>query len=94
MSQVSQYNIRSTQVDSSKDTSNMVSADYKEFEDRLMNRKVYNSTFKLDDNIVTSGNIMRYFCKILILQSVFCILILIIFDFSIRVCKGTGEIET
>lgn len=33
-----------------KDISTVVSVDYNEFEDKLINKKIYNSTFKLDDN--------------------------------------------
>ncbi|XP_076249757.1 mutagen-sensitive 304 isoform X2 [Calliopsis andreniformis] len=50
----SQCNTQSMQVETSRDISTIVSIDYKEFKDRLINREVYNSTFKLDDNIVTS----------------------------------------
>lgn len=32
-----------------KDISTVVSIDYNEFEDKLINKKIYNSTFKLDD---------------------------------------------
>lgn len=39
-----------------KDTSTIMSGDYKEFEDKLINRRVHNSTFKLDNNGVL-GNI-------------------------------------
>ncbi|XP_043799575.1 uncharacterized protein LOC122718535 [Apis laboriosa] len=34
-----------------KDISTVVSVDYNEFEDKLINKKIYNSTFKLDDNV-------------------------------------------
>lgn len=37
-----------------KDISTVVSVDYNEFENKLINKKIYNSTFKLDDN-VTAG---------------------------------------
>ncbi|XP_006615342.2 uncharacterized protein LOC102678533 [Apis dorsata] len=34
-----------------KDISTVVSVDYNEFENKLINKKIYNSTFKLDDNV-------------------------------------------
>ncbi|XP_029047025.2 uncharacterized protein LOC114877962 isoform X1 [Osmia bicornis bicornis] len=40
-----------------KDTSTIVSGDYKDFENKLINRRVHNSTFKLDNNgVLVSGS--------------------------------------
>ena len=52
----SQCSTQRRQVDNSKDTSNVFSIDYKDFEGKLMDRKVYNSTFKLEDNVVSGGS--------------------------------------
>ncbi|CAL7938753.1 unnamed protein product [Xylocopa violacea] len=49
---MSQYNTQRKGVDNSKNISMIASIDYKEFEDKLMHTKVYNSTFKLDENSI------------------------------------------
>nr|XP_033329578.1 uncharacterized protein LOC117222151 [Megalopta genalis] len=41
-------------VENLKDISQIVSVNYKEFEDKLMNRQVYNSTFKVEESVVPS----------------------------------------
>ncbi|XP_076643967.1 mutagen-sensitive 304 [Halictus rubicundus] len=40
------------EVEKPKDISQILSADYKDFEDKLMNRQVYNSTFKLEESVI------------------------------------------
>ncbi|CAK9801082.1 hypothetical protein ANTQUA_LOCUS2692 [Anthophora quadrimaculata] len=40
------------EVEDLKDTSMILSVDYKEFENKLVNKKIYNSTFKVDDSII------------------------------------------
>ncbi|XP_053986293.1 uncharacterized protein LOC128880332 isoform X1 [Hylaeus volcanicus] len=49
---MSQYNNQRKEADNIVDISNIVSADYKDFEHKLINKQVYNSTFKLDENFV------------------------------------------
>ncbi|XP_031841815.1 mutagen-sensitive 304 isoform X2 [Nomia melanderi] len=46
------YITQRQEVDKSKDISNIVSVDYNEFENKLMNRTVSNSTFKLEGGVV------------------------------------------
>ncbi|XP_076163549.1 mutagen-sensitive 304 isoform X2 [Ptiloglossa arizonensis] len=49
---ISQYNTQKKETQNIKNISNVVSADYKEFEDKLINKQEYNSTFKLDENFI------------------------------------------
>nr|XP_012148149.1 PREDICTED: uncharacterized protein LOC100878573 [Megachile rotundata]XP_012148150.1 PREDICTED: uncharacterized protein LOC100878573 [Megachile rotundata] len=42
-----------------KDTSTVLSVDYKDFEDKLLNRKVHNSTFKMDNNIISEAEYIK-----------------------------------
>ncbi|KOC65099.1 ATR-interacting protein mus304 [Habropoda laboriosa] len=49
---MSKCNIQRKEIEDSQDTSMIVSVNYKEFKDKLVNKKVYNSTFKLDDTII------------------------------------------
>ncbi|XP_033358994.1 uncharacterized protein LOC117238296 [Bombus vosnesenskii] len=51
----SQHNNERKGIENSKDISTIVSVDYKEFENKLINKKVYNSTFKLDENLVAES---------------------------------------
>lgn len=57
----SQHNNERKRIENSKDISTIVSADYKEFENKLINKKVYNSTFKLDENLVAGSIVECYF---------------------------------
>ncbi|XP_076294227.1 mutagen-sensitive 304 [Lasioglossum baleicum] len=41
-----------TRNEKSKEISQIASVNYKDFEDKLMNRQVYNSTFKLDESVI------------------------------------------
>lgn len=54
---ISQYNTQKKETQNIKNISNVVSADYKEFEDKLINKQEYNSTFKLDENFIVPGNV-------------------------------------
>lgn len=54
------YITQKQEVEKSKDIGNIVSVDYNEFENKLMNRQVSNSTFKLEEGVVFSGNIIRH----------------------------------
>ncbi|XP_015429517.1 PREDICTED: uncharacterized protein LOC107186210 [Dufourea novaeangliae] len=49
---MTQCNNQRREVERTMETSNIVSVDYKDFEDKLINKQVYNSTFKLQENVV------------------------------------------
>ncbi|XP_026668984.1 uncharacterized protein LOC108624518 isoform X2 [Ceratina calcarata] len=51
--QMSQYNSQNKEEDNLNDLSTIVSVDYNEFENKLMHKKVYNSTFQQDENTIS-----------------------------------------
>ncbi|XP_043250218.1 uncharacterized protein LOC122396138 [Colletes gigas] len=46
------YNTQKNKAENLNDISNVVSADYKDFEEKLKHRPIHNSTFKLDENFI------------------------------------------
>ncbi|KAK9305806.1 hypothetical protein QLX08_003314 [Tetragonisca angustula] len=55
----SQYNSQVKEVENSQDISTIVSVNYTQFKNKLMNKKIYNSTFKLDEHPITESEYLK-----------------------------------
>lgn len=55
----SQYNSQ-VKDENSQDISTIVSVNYTQFKDKLMNKKIYNSTFRLDEHPITGNIVANY----------------------------------